>query len=73
VDSELDEENHGIRFCQLAPALEFMCWVVVILAPLLRLVNGAAVTGDQFVIQVAIFTVALIGAIGLRVLQIFAR
>ena len=69
----MGDDNLDIRFRDFAPALEFMCWVVVILAPLLRLVNGAAVTSDQFVIQVAIFVVALVGAIGLRVFQVLSR
>jgi hypothetical protein len=58
---------HDIHFRDIAPAIEFICWVVVVLAPLLRLVNGAAVTTDQFVIQVALFSMALAGAIGLRI------
>jgi hypothetical protein len=69
----MDDENLSIRFRDIAPALEFMCWAVVVLAPLLRLVNGAAVTDDQFAIQVAVFTAALFGAIGLRIYQIFYR
>lgn len=69
----MGDDNLSIRFRDLAPALEFMCWVVVILAPLLRLVNGAAVTSDQFVNQVTVFAVALVGAIGLRLFQIFFR
>jgi hypothetical protein len=56
-----------IHFRDIAPAVEFVCWVVVVLAPLLRLVNGAAVTTDQFVIQIALFSMALTGAIGLRI------
>lgn len=62
----MDDGNPNIRFREVAPAMEFMCWVVVLLVPLLRLANGAAVTDDQFVIQVALFSLALVGAIGLR-------
>jgi hypothetical protein len=62
--SELEK---SMQFRELAPAVEFSCWVVVVLAPFLRWVNGAAVTDDQFVIQVTLFTVALAGAIGLRI------
>ncbi len=46
--------------------LEFACWVIVGLVPLLRLVNGPAVTVDQFVIQVTIATMAFVGALALR-------
>jgi hypothetical protein len=61
--------NHDpqIHFCDVAPAVEFTCWMVVLLAPLLRLVNGAAVTDDQFAIQVSLFSLALVGGIGLRI------
>jgi hypothetical protein len=62
----MDEEQPKINFRDVAPAIEFFCWSVVVLAPLLRLINGAAVTDDQFVIQVALFSLALTGAIVLR-------
>jgi hypothetical protein len=55
-----------IRFREIAPALEFACWVVVALAPLLRWVNGPAVTDDQFYFQCAIVASAVAGAAGLR-------
>jgi hypothetical protein len=69
----MSEENPEIRFRDVAPALEFMCWVVALLAPLLRLINGAAVTEDQFVIQIAVFAMALAGGIGLRIYQFFCQ
>lgn len=56
-----------IHFQGVAPALEFVCWVVVALAPMLRLINGAAVTSDQFVFQVALFSLAVTGGIALRI------
>ena len=37
------EESNAIRFLDLAPAMEFCCWVVVVISPLLRQVNGPAV------------------------------
>jgi hypothetical protein len=49
------------------PAAEFCCWVVVFLAPLLRWINGKAVTDDQAAIQATLFSTALLTAIGLRV------
>jgi len=63
------EGESPIRFRDLAPAIEFCCWVVVALAPFLRWVNGAAVTDDQFVIQVALVTLAFSGGVGLRFYQ----
>lgn len=70
---DMDEEKLKICFREIAPAIEFACWVVALLAPLLRLVNGAAVTDDQFVIQVIIFFMAVVGGVGLRVYQTLLR
>ncbi len=64
------DSEEEIHFANLAPALEFMCWTVVALAPFLRWVNGAAVTDDQWWIQVFLFTSALLGALSLRIYQI---
>ncbi len=67
------EGDKDIQFVDLAPAIEFACWTVVLLAPILRLVNGAAVTDDQWWIQVFLFTSALTSAISLRVYQFLKR
>ncbi len=69
----MSDEEPEIHFRDVAPAIEFVCWVVVVLAPLLRLVNGPAVTDDQFVIQVSLFLIALFGGIGLRLYQFLCR
>ena len=61
------QDNGEIRFRDALPAIEFCCWVVLALAPFLRWVNGAAVTDDQFYIQIGIVALAAIGAIGLRI------
>jgi len=65
-----DEDAEEITFSDISPAIEFMCWVVVCLAPFLRWVNGAAVTTDQFYIQVTLFSTALTGAIVLRIVHL---
>lgn len=70
---EDDESADDIHFRDVAPAMEFVCWVVVLLAPLLRWINGPAVTDDQFVVQVTLFSMALLGGIGLRLYQILLR
>lgn len=62
-----DGETEEITLSDVSPAIEFMCWVVVLLAPFLRWVNGAAVTTDQFYFQITLFSTALLGAIGLRI------
>lgn len=68
-----DDENppEDIHFRDIAPAIEFVCWVIVVLAPILRLINGAAVTTDQFVFQVTLFLIAITAAIGLRIYNFF--
>ncbi|WP_152099893.1 hypothetical protein [Lacipirellula parvula] len=60
-------KNETVDWRETLPAAEFCCWVVVLLAPLLRWINGAAVTDDQFLIHVAIVTVAVAGALVLRI------
>ena len=71
--NETGDSPDNIHFRDIAPAIEFVCWVVVVLCPLLRLVNGAAVTSDQFVIQITLFSLALASGIGFRVYDYFAR
>jgi hypothetical protein len=71
--NERRDSSDDIHFRDIAPAIEFVCWVVVILAPILRLINGAAVTDDQFVIQVTLFSVALAGGVGLRIFNFSQR
>jgi hypothetical protein len=61
--------HEAIVFRDVAPALEFCCWTVVALAPILRWVNGPAVTTDQFVVQVSLVSVALVAAVGLRIVN----
>jgi hypothetical protein len=66
---QMDEESQSDEaptFREIAPALEFSCWVVVGLAPFLRWVNGAAVTNDQFAIQISLTSIALAGALSIR-------
>lgn len=67
---ESDNIPDDIKFHDISPAIEFVCWVVVCISPLLRWVNGAAVTTDQFYIQLTLFSVALIGSIVLRMVHV---
>lgn len=60
-------EETAVDWRETLPAAEFCCWIVVALAPMLRWINGAAVTDDQFYIQVGLVTVALAGAVALRI------
>jgi len=47
--------------------LEFACWTVLALVPLLRWVNGPAVSADQLVVRTALVALAAVGAISLRI------
>lgn len=67
----MDKSDRDVGFHEIAPAIEFVCWIVVLLLPLLRLINGAAVTNDQFVIQVSLFLLAAISVVGLRIYDLF--
>jgi hypothetical protein len=51
---------------EITPLLELACWFAVLLAPFLRWVNGPAVSSDQFVVQVSLVSLAIMGAISLR-------
>ena len=66
LNVEITMREEPISFGAVAPALEFICWIIVILIPFLRWVNGAAVTDDQFYIQCTIAATSLIGAVSLR-------
>lgn len=58
---------------ELVSGMEFVCWFVVVLAPLLRHANGPAATNDQWWIQVFLFCLALAGACGLRVYRLLVH
>ena len=67
-----DSNNSGknpveTSFRDISTAIEFMCWTVVFLAPFLQWINGAAVTSDQFVIQVTFVSLAAVSALVLRI------
>lgn len=69
-DGEVDRD---VRFRDVSPALEYVFWVFVVLAPLLFLANGPPVTGDQAVFQVAMTVTALVAAIGFRLYNAATR
>jgi hypothetical protein len=61
----MQDSDPNVQFRDVAPAIEFVCWVVLIM-PVLRAINGPAVTDDQFAFQIILFVVALVGATSLR-------
>ena len=69
ADAAETTDETVVDWRETLPAAEFCCWIVVLLAPMLRWINGAAVTDDQFYIQVGLTTLALIGAVTLRLVN----
>jgi hypothetical protein len=67
------EPSQDVHFRDVAPAIECVCWLVVVIAAGLRMVNGAPVTYDQLLVQVTLFTVALGGAIGLGIYRLLRK
>lgn len=67
VTEESTPDLERVRFIDLVPAFEFVCWTIVVFAVLLRWVNGPAVTNDQWRIQVVVFASALVSGILLRI------
>lgn len=55
-----------VYFRDIAPFIELACWTVLVLAPILRWINGPPVSIDQLVIQLTLIGLAASGAIGLR-------
>ena len=55
-----------VPFWQITPAIELVSWIATVLVPTLRLINGTPVTEDQEAIQFTLFSIAAIGAVGLR-------
>ena len=72
-DSKEELCTEEVKFRDISVAIEFVCWVVLLLAPILRWINGAAVTMDQFVIQVTMVSLAGTGAVGLRIYHLLSR
>jgi hypothetical protein len=68
-----DESSEEIHFREIAPAIEFVCWVMLALIAILRVINGPAVTTDQFVIQLSLFSLAVVGAVGMRIYGYLGR
>ena len=67
----MDETNESAAGLDLP--LEFMCWTMVVLAPILSWVNGPSVSTDQYVVRTAVFALALTGGIVFRLVKIVRR
>lgn len=49
--------------------LEFGCWTMLVLAPLLYYVNGPSVSTDQFVVRTGLVVLSTLGAFALRLIN----
>jgi hypothetical protein len=67
----VDETNENVAGLDLP--LEFMCWTMVVLAPILSWINGPSVSTDQYVVRTAVFALALTGGIVLRLAKMLRR
>jgi hypothetical protein len=82
VDMSMNKENSSekddlntkpIEFRAVAPALELVCWTVALLVPILRTINGPAVTNDQLAVQIAMVSLAVVGGCSLRLVSMMRR
>ena len=63
----VDEPANTISLRDVSDAIEFSCWITVALIPVLRWINGAAVTRDQLFMQIGLGILVIIAALGLRI------
>lgn len=61
-----DDQDRPIEWDEACGWIEFGCWTVLVLVPMLYWVNGPAVSQDQLVVRWLVVVVALAGGIGLR-------
>ena len=69
----MQEVERPIRFHEIAPLLEVGCWTILALAPVLRLVNGPAVSADQLIVQIGLVCIGAVGAVALRIYNLRVR
>lgn len=61
-----DESVDELTTAEILGWLEFACWTMLALAPILYYVNGPSVSPDQFVVRTALIVLSATGAIVLR-------
>jgi hypothetical protein len=64
--SKTDEADDTLEAVDLSPYIEFACWTMMVLFPLLYWVNGPAVSTDQLVVRTALIILAVGGILGSR-------
>jgi hypothetical protein len=68
-----EDSFEDIQFRDLAPSMEYVSWVIVLLAPIVRFIDGASVTSDQTYIRSSLFAISLVCAVSLRIYRINRR
>ena len=63
------EPPKGLTTDEILGWMEFSCWTMLLLAPILDYVNGASVSSDQFVVRVALVVLSATGAVVLRLMN----
>jgi len=66
TDGQLEQE---LKPAEILGWLEFACWTMLLLAPVLYYVNGPSVSIDQLVVRTALVVLAGLGAIALRLIN----
>ncbi len=64
-----DDEREELTTAEILGWLEFACWTMLVLAPILYYVNGPSVSTDQAVVRTALAVLSAIGAVVLRLVN----
>lgn len=51
--------------------VEQMCWMILVMTPIVWWLQGPSVSPDQFVVRTALVILSAVGAIGLRVRAVY--
>ena len=71
--ADANPSDDEITLEELAYWAEFCSWTTLALTPLLRWVNGPAVSTDQLVVRIALVVIAACVAVSLRVMKLARR
>ncbi len=58
---------------ELLSWIEFGCWTSLVLTPFLYMVNGPAVSQDQFVVRIILVILSITGSVGLWIRRRLVR
>lgn len=68
-----NDTSEGLDLSEVASLAEIGCWTAITLFPGLYWANGPAVSADQCAMRGILITVAITGAIGLRIWSVRAK